>query len=88
MKESTQDSKQCNSRQNNSCPLDGKGFTNCVVYKATITEPTSNNQETYIAPTENKIQTRFNLHNLSFKFEHERSSTTLGDHAWKLKKQH
>ena len=44
MKESTQDSKLCNYRQKNSCPLDGKCLTKCVVYKTTVTETTSNNQ--------------------------------------------
>ena len=43
MKESTQDSELCNCRQKSSCPLDGKCLTKCVVYKATVTETTSNN---------------------------------------------
>ena len=43
MKESTQDSKLCNCRQKSSCPLDGKCLTKCVVYKAIVTETTSNN---------------------------------------------
>ena len=54
--------------------------------KATVTEATSNNQETYIGPTENEFKTRFNLHKSSFKLEHKRASTTLSDHVWKLKK--
>ena len=56
MKESTKDSKQCNCRQkkNNYCPLDGKCLTKCVVYEATVTVTTSNNQETYIRLTENE----------------------------------
>ena len=33
IKESTHDSKLCNCRQENSCPLDGKCLTKCVVYK-------------------------------------------------------
>ena len=65
----------------NSCPLDGKCLTKCVVYKAT----TSNNQETYIGLTENEFKTRFNLHKSSFKLEHKRTSTTLSEHVWKLK---
>ena len=85
MKESTQDSKLCNSRQKNSCSLDGKGLTKCIVYKAPVTEITSNNQETYIGLTENEIKTRFNLHKSSLKLEHKRTSTTLSDHVWKLK---
>ena len=43
MKESSQDSKLCNCRQKSSCPLDGKCLTKCVVYKATVSETTSNN---------------------------------------------
>ena len=79
-------SKLCNCRQKSSCPLDGKCLTKCVVYKATVTETTSNNQETYIGLTENEFKTRFNLHKSSFKLEHKRTSTTLSDHVWKLKK--
>ena len=83
MKESTQDSKLCNCRQKNSCPLDGKCLTKCVVYKATVTETTSNNQETY-----KEYKTRFNLHKSSFKLEHKRTSTTLSEHNYlEIKKQ-
>ena len=85
MKESTQDSKLCNCRHKHSCPLDGKCLTKCVVYKATVTETTSNNQETYIGLTENEFKTRFNLHKSSFKLEYKRTSTTLSGHVWKLK---
>ena len=85
MKESTQDSKLCNFRQKDSCPLDGKCLTKCVVYKATVTETTSNNQETYIGLTENEFKTRINLHKSSFKLKHKRTSTTLSEHVWKLK---
>ena len=87
MKESTQDSKLCNCRpKKNSCPLDGTCLTKCVVYKATVTETTSNNQETYIGLTEIEFKTRFSLHRSSFKLKHKRTSTTLSDHVWKFKK--
>ena len=82
MKESTQNSKLRNCRQkNNSCPLDVKCLTKCVAYKATVTETTLNNQETYIGLAENEFKTRFNLHK---SLEHKRTSTTLSDHVWKL----
>ena len=86
LKESSQDSKLCNCRQKSSCPLDGKCLTKCILYKATVTETTSNNQETYIGQTENEFKTRFNFYKSSFKLEHKRTSTTLSDHVWKLKK--
>ena len=83
MKESTQDRKLCNSRQKNSCPLDGKYLTKCVAYKTTVKETTSNKQETIIALTENEIKTRFNPHWLFIKLEHKGTSPTLRDHVWK-----
>ena len=85
MKESNQDGKLCNCRQKNSCLLDGKCLSKCVVYKATVTETTSNNHETYIRLTLNEFNKRFNLHRSSFKLEHKRTSTALCDHVWKLK---
>ena len=87
MKESTQDSKLCNCRQKTkSRPLDDMCLTKWVAI-AIVTETTSNNQETYIGLRENEFKTRFNLHKSSLKLEHKRTSTTLSDHVWKLKKQ-
>ena len=68
------------------CPLDGKCLTKCVVYKATVTETYTKKKETYIGLTENEFKTRFNLHKSPFKLEHKRTTTTLSDHIWKLKK--
>ena len=84
MKESTQ---LRNCRQKNSCPLEVNCLTKCVVCKATVTEITLTNLETYIGLTENKFKTRFNLHKSSFKSELKRTSTTLSDSVWKLKEQ-
>ena len=78
--------KSCNCRQKNCCPPDRKCLTKCVVCKATVTKTNSNTQETYIQLTENELKTRFNLHKSSFKLEHKRTTTTLSDHIWELKK--
>ena len=91
LKESTHYSKLCNCQQKkkkkkNACPLGGKCLTKiCVVYKETVTETISNNQETYIGQTENEFKTRFNLHKSFFELEHKRTSTTLSEHVRKLK---
>ena len=62
-KESIQDSKICNCRQKKTIAhLTASASLKSIVYKATVTETTSNNQETYIGITENKFKTRFNLH--------------------------
>ena len=84
-KELTQDTKL--SKNKNSCPLDGKCLTKCVEYKATGTETTSNNQAPHNYRTNrNEFNTIICLHKSSFKLEHKRTSTTLSDHVWKLKK--
>ena len=86
MKESTRDRKLCTCRQKKKTfPLDGKCLTKCVVYKATVTETTSNNQNTFIGLAENEFKTRFNLHKSSFKLEHKRTPTRLYEHVWELK---
>ena len=51
-----------------------------------VTETETKKQETYIGLTENEFKTIFNLRKSSFKLEHKRTTTTLSDHIWKLKK--
>ena len=55
MEEPTQDSKLWNYRQKNACPRDGKCLTKCAIYKATVQEITSSNQEMFIGLTENSL---------------------------------
>ena len=70
--------RECCSEQHNVCTLDCVDQSNNYnIYKK---------QETYIGLTENEFKTRFNLHKSSFKLEHKRTTTTLSDHIWKLKK--
>ena len=78
-KESPQNDKLCNCRQKNSCPFDGKCLNKCVVYKATVTETDTKRQETCLGLTENEFK---------IKLEHKRTTTTLSDHIWKLKKKY
>ena len=77
--------KMCNGRNREECPPDGKYLTECIVYKATITQTQSNNKETYTGLTENTFKTRYNLHKSSFKLKHKKSATGLSDHIWVLK---
>ena len=58
MKEATQDSKLFNCRHKKT--LAHLTATKYAVYKAAVTETTSNNQETYIGLTENEFKTRLN----------------------------
>ena len=51
-----------------------------------VTETDTKKRETYIGLTENEFKTRFNLRKSSFKLEHNRTTATLSDHVWNLKK--
>ncbi|GFR75019.1 reverse transcriptase-like protein [Elysia marginata] len=75
----------CNCRKKNECPLNGKCLTECIVYKATVTQPATNKIDTYVGLTDNSFKTRYNLHKSSFKPEHKKSSTKLSEFIWKLK---
>ena len=75
----------CNCRDKNSCPLNGKCLTQCLVYRATVTELDSNKKETYIGLTENTFKFRYTQHKTTFQHHHLRKSTTLSDFIWTLK---
>ena len=60
-KETPNNVKLCNCREKASCPLNGKCLAKCVIYKATVTE-TTKNQESYIELTDNEFKTRYNQH--------------------------
>ena len=75
----------CNCRNREGCPLDGKCLTECVVYKATVTQTESSNKETYIGFAQNTFKTRYNLHKSSFKPELKKSAKRLSAHIWELK---
>ena len=80
-----QQSKTCNCRGKEPCPLDGHCLDECVVYKATVTQNQTNKQETYVGLTVNAFKTRYTQHKSSFKLAHKRTSTTLSEYVWSLK---
>ena len=84
-KETPNNVKLCNCREKASCPLDGKCLAKCVIYKATVTETTTNNQESYIGLTDNEFKTRYNQHKSPFKLVHKKKDTKLIEHIWELK---
>ena len=78
-------SKLCNCREKNSCPLNGKCLQKGVVYQATVVQKYTNQKDTYIGITENEFKTRYNQHTSSFRLPHKKSTTTLSEHVWNLK---
>ena len=74
----------CNCRDNNIMHTQRKMPIGSSVHIVTQTE--SMKQLTYTGMTENHFKTRYNLHNSSFRLPHNRSTTTLSEHLWKLRK--
>ena len=73
----------CNCRNKNSCPLDGKCRSKCIVYKATIAS--KNSTKNYIGISEGDFKLRYNNHKKSFKHEAYKYETELSKYIWKLK---
>ena len=78
------DTKPCNCRNKNQCPLGGKCRTSEIVYQATVTSE-NNTTETYIGLTENEFKLRFGNHQQSFRHDRYRTQTELSKHIWGLK---
>ena len=72
-----QQSRDCNCRNKNLCPIPSKCCTKTVIYKAELTD-----NKFYIGSTEGEFKTRYNGHKQSFNTEYKRSSTTLSQHVW------
>ena len=78
-------SSNCNCRNKDDCPLEGKCLTESVIYQATVTRSDTTKQETYFGLTENQFKTRYRSHVSSFKNIKYRNSTELSKHIWTLK---
>ena len=75
---------QCNCRNKNDCPLNGKCLTTSIIYQAKVTSP-NQPTETYIGLTENSFKARFSNHKQSFQKESLKNATELSKCVWKLK---
>ena len=81
----TKDTKTCNCRQKNTCPLNGNCLQSSLIYQATVTRKDNSTTETYIGLTENDFKTRYRNHTASFRHTNLRNSTELSKHIWTLK---
>ena len=67
--------KKCNCRRPNNCPLQGKCKSKSIIYQATVS--TANKTETYIDSTACEFKTRLNNRTASFKHAAKLNSTEL-----------
>ena len=70
----------CNCRDKNSCPMEGKCCERTLIYKAEI--DIGGQKKNYIGCTEGEFKTRYNGHKDSFKNEKKKASTTLSSIVW------
>ena len=81
----TNNAKECNCRQKDSCPLSGKCLTESVVYQAIVKREDTGDEKSYVGHTEGSFKTRYNNHTNSFRNAKHRHSTALSKHIWQLK---
>ena len=79
------DTRRCNCRVKQDCPLDGKCLTKSVVYQATVTETNTNKTATYVGLCETDFKTRYYNHRSTLKHENKQNNTELSKHIWHLK---
>ena len=71
---------ECNCRNNDNCPLDGKCQTRSIIYKATVVS--GEEEREYIGLAENAFKQRYANHMSTFRHEKNEKSK----HVWKLKR--
>ena len=74
---------QCNCRQTDDCPAEGKCLTKGVVYQAKVS--TDDKPVRYIGVTADDFKTRYRNHTKSFINKKYSTETELSKHIWKLK---
>ena len=74
----------CNCRNKNTCPLDGKCLTDNIIYQASVTSQ-NGVEETYTGLTADKFKLRYANHKKSFTHENYSTDSTLSSYIWKLK---
>lgn len=79
------ETKLCNCRKPEECPMAQRCLTESVVYKATVSTDDNKPNETYVGLTENAFKTRFTNHKASFRNPSLQSSTELSKYIWELK---
>ena len=71
------ENKNCNCRDKQQCPMQGKCCTEGIVYKATLPD-----NKVYIGNTGDTFKKRFYNHKSSFQNERYKNSTTLSTYVW------
>ena len=74
--------KDCNCRNKDNCPLDGKCLVECIAYEAAVS--TTSQTSTYFSSAEGDFKSRRNNHILSFRSKGYKHRTELSKHVWSM----
>ena len=80
----TDDIRQCNCRQTNNCPAEGKCLTKNLLYQAEVSTD-DNTPVKYIGVTDDNFKTRYRNHTKSFTNKKYSTKKEISKHVWKLK---
>ena len=82
-KDTKKNEKKCNCRVE--CPANGECLSENVIYKAEVTEISTQNTQCYVGLTGDTFKTRYRNHVKSFKNSKYQNETCLSNFIWKLK---
>ena len=74
----------CNCRDSNNCPLDNKCLTSNIVYRADVVVDDAE-KKSYIGICETQFKTRYRNHQKSFNHRKYATDTELSKYIWDLK---
>ena len=77
-----EDQRQCNCRDKEACPLQGKCLSKAIVYKATVSA--SNVDKCYVGLAGKTFKERYNNHTKSFRNKKYAKETELSKYVWDL----
>ena len=81
--DASEETRSCNCRNKNQCPVGNKCLTNSVVYQA-IVKRTDGVTDSYVGLTENTFKDRWTKHKSSFKTRNPKNASGLSKYIWKL----
>ena len=79
------ETQQCNCRQRDACPVEGKCLSASLVYQADVTTADNGETKSYVGVTGGEFKGRYRNHVKSFKSKKYSNNTELSKHVWKLK---
>ena len=82
---SQQNTRTCNCRQRNACPLNGTCLTSNIIYSGEVINLTDNQSRPYVGLTLDTFKERLGVHNQGINHRSYSSSCELTKHVWQLR---